>query len=170
VPERLIPIGEIVATHGIKGWLKLKPFNPRTAVLSSVPEVFLERGGASTAHSIEQSRSQKGHLLIKLLGVDGIDEAEKWLGATLSVAEDALQPLEPGEYYYYEVLGLNVFDTSGRWLGRVSQIWSKAGGDLYVVTGAAKEYLIPAVKEMIEKIDLPEKKMIINPPGGLLDL
>lgn len=138
--------------------------------MSSTREVFLEKDRNLQASSIEQICSHKGYILLKLLGIDGIGAAEMWLGAILSVAEDALQPPGPGEYYYHEVLGLDVFDTSGRWLGVVSQIWPKAGGDLYVVTGAAREYLIPAVKEMIDKIDFQEKKMIVNPPAGLLDL
>ena len=86
------------------------------------------------------------------------------------MAEAALQPLEPGEYYYYQVLGLDVFNTQGEWLGTLTRIWSKKGGDLYVVQGTAKEYLIPAVKEIIEQIDLRGRKIIVNPPPGLLDL
>ncbi|MFQ5902266.1 MAG: ribosome maturation factor RimM, partial [Candidatus Binatia bacterium] len=83
---------------------------------------------------------------------------------------EALQPLRPGEYYYYQVIGFDVFDIQGGWVGIITGIWPKKGGDLYVVTGTSKEYLIPAVKEVIEKIDLPGGKMIINPPAGLLDL
>ena len=109
-------------------------------------------------------------LLLKLKGLENIEQAEPWVGSTLSVAEDTLQPLEPGEYYHYQAVGLDVFDTEGKWIGKVTRIWSKEGGDLYVVAGASKEYLIPAVKEVIEKIDLPGGKIIINPPPGLLDL
>ena len=66
--------------------------------------------------------------------------------------------------------GLEVFDTRGERLGVVERIWSKPGGDLYVVKGDAKEYLIPVTKEIVEKIDLAAGKMIINPPEGLLEL
>lgn len=168
--ERLIPLGEIVTTHGIEGWLKLKPYNPQTTTLASTPEIFLEKAGARTAHFLERSRGHKGHLLVKLRGIEGIDQAEMLIGSILSVTEEAMQPLKPGEYYYYQVIGLKVFDIKGGHIGTVTQIWSKEGCDLYVVTGTSKEYLIPAVKEVIEKIDLPEGKIIINPPAGLLDL
>jgi len=170
VSERLIPLGEIVTTHGIEGWLKLKLYNPQTPTLSSTQKVFLEKGGASSPHWLEARKPHKGHLLLRLRGVEGINEAEKWVGAILSVAEEALQPPGPGEYYYYQVLGLDVFDTGGEWIGIITRIWSKAGGDLFVVTGSHKEYLIPAVKEVVEKIDFPGGKIIINPPPGLLDL
>jgi len=52
----------------------------------------------------------------------------------------------------------------------VTRIWAKEGGDLYVVTGAEKEYLIPAVSEIIERVDLSRGQIIINPPAGLLEL
>lgn len=169
-PERLIPLGEIVTTHGIRGWLKLKPYNPQRAGLSSPTTVVLERAGVHSHHCLEASRVHRGQLLIKLEGIGRIEEAERLVGATLAVAEQTLQPLEPGEYYYYQVLGLDVYDTQGKWIGVLTRIWTKEGGDLYVVQGKTKEHLIPAVKEIIEKIDLPAKKIIIDPPAGLLDL
>ena len=170
MPERLVPIGEIVTTHGIEGWLKLKPHNPKTTTLSPSQVIFLEKGGDCVSHWIEAIRAHKKQFLLKLRGINGIDEAKSWVGFILSVAEEALQPLNPGEYYYYQVVGLDVYDVQGKWIGIVNRIWSKPGGDLYVVRGESKEYLIPAVKEMIEKIDLPGGKIIINPPPGLLDL
>jgi 16S rRNA processing protein RimM len=170
VSERLVPLGEIVATHGIVGWLRLRPYNLHTTALSSTQEIFLEKAGDRTAHFLEMTKGHKSHLLVKLRGIVGIDEAKMLVGSILSVTERAMQPLMPGQYYYYQVIGLNVFDTNGAWIGTLTRIWSKEGGDLYVVTGTSKEYLIPAVKEVIEKIDFPEGKMIINPPAGLLDL
>jgi 16S rRNA processing protein RimM len=68
------------------------------------------------------------------------------------------------------VIGLEVFDTQGERIGIVTRTWPTPGGELYVVNGGSKEYLIPAVKEIIEKVDLASGKMIINPPEGLLDL
>lgn len=168
--QQLVPVGEIVGTHGIQGWLKLKPYNPKTAGLSLIRKVSLEKGGTHSHHRLQAFKGHKGHILIKLEGTDGINEAEKWVSATLSVAEDSLQPLNPGEYYYYQVLGLDVYNAQGEWVGILTRIWSKRGGDLYVVKGTSKEYLIPAVKEMIEKIDLPARKIIINLPPGLLEL
>ncbi len=168
--ERLVPLGEIVTTHGIEGWLRLKPYNPQTATLASNQTIFLEKGGSCSPHWLQAVKPHKRHFLLHIRGIDGINEAEQWVGSILSVAEEALQPLGPGEYYYYQMVGLDVYDTQGEWIGIITRIWSKEGGDLYVVTGAHKEYLIPAAKEIIEKVDLPGGKMIINPPTGLLDL
>ena len=168
--ERLVPLGEIVTTHGINGWLKLKPYNPRTTLLNSTLEIWLEKDEARSLHQIEARQPYKGQFLLKLSSIDQIDAAAKWVGSILYVAEQSLDSLSAGEYYHYQVIGLEVFDTEGGRIGVVARTWSTPGGEIYIVAGASKEYLIPAVKEIIEKVDLTAGKIIINPPAGLLDL
>jgi 16S rRNA processing protein RimM len=159
-----------VATHGIRGWLKVNPYNPETKVFSAAREVFLEKDGVRTAHELESSKSQPRQFLIKFSGIDGIDEARKWIGFELCVAETALESLQAGEYYQYQAIGFEVVDINGERIGTISGILSTPAGDLYVVQGAEKEHLIPAIKEFVEKVDLAAGRMIINPPPGLLDL
>ena len=168
--DRLIPLGKLVDTHGIAGWLKLQTSNLQSPILSSACQIVLQKDGIHSAYKLDLSKIHKGHVLVKLKGINGINDAKEVVGSTLLVAEEELQPAGPGEYYYYQALGFNVFDIHGVWIGKVTRIWFKEGGDLYVVSGASREYLIPAVKEVIEKIDRPGEKMIINPPEGLLDI
>ena len=168
--EPLVPLGEFVATHGLDGWLRLNPFNPHSETLSPGLEVFLEHAGARTSHKIESSRPHKKQFLIKLRGVDHIDGARQYIGATLLVDDAALAALAPGQYYQYQVIGFQVVDQDGRVVGTLVSTLSTPGGELYVVQGAAKQHLIPAVKEIVEKVDFAAKKIVINPPDGLLDL
>jgi 16S rRNA processing protein RimM len=86
------------------------------------------------------------------------------------VAEAALEALAPGQYYHYQVVGFDVFSVSGERIGTISSTLSTRGGELYVVQGPTKEHLIPAVKEIIEKVDFSAGAVTINPPPGLLDL
>ena len=166
----MIALGEIVATHGIEGWLKLNPYNPDSPTLLSTQKIVLENDGVRSAQRLQAVKPHKNQLLIRLQGVDGINEAQKWIGSIVSVAETNLPALGADEYYYYQVVGLEVFDTEGNRIGIITRLWSTPGGDLYVVQGEAKEYLIPVTKEIVEKIDLTAGKMIINPPEGLLEL
>jgi 16S rRNA processing protein RimM len=168
--EPLVPLGEIVSTHGLKGWLKFNPYNLNTTTLSNGVEVVLEKAGARTPHRLEASQPHRNQLLVKFQEVDSIDEAVKHVGSTLSVGEDALQSLPPGQYYQYQVVGFEVFSVRGERVGLISAIVSTPGGDIYVVQGAEKEHLIPAIREFIEKVDFTSAKIIINPPDGLLDL
>jgi 16S rRNA processing protein RimM len=170
VSERLVPLGKVVTTHGIGGWLKLKAYNPQTTVLNPSREIWLEKDGTRSKHEIEKSRPYRSQFLVKLSGMDRIDDAEPWVGSILYLAERDLDSLPSGEYYHYQVIGLEVFDTKGERIGVVARTWSTPGGELYVVNGVFKEHLIPAVKEIIEKVDFATGKMVINPPEGLLDL
>jgi 16S rRNA processing protein RimM len=170
VSQRLVPLGEIVTTHGLEGWLKLNPFNPGTTAFDSIREIYLERDGARSSHTLEAHRFHNRHVLLKLQGVDSIETAALLIGARLCVDEAFLPALKPGEYYHFQAVGLQVLDIQGNRLGTVTRTWSAGGGELYVVTGEGKEYLIPAVKEIVENIDFDAGIMIINPPDGLLDL
>ena len=168
--EPFVPLGEIVTTHGLNGWLKLDPFNIDTTALASGVEVILEKGGARSVHRIEASQRHRNQLLIKLQDVNSIDDAAHQVGSTLLVAEAALAGLAPGQYYHYQVIGFEVFSVSGERIGIISATLSTAGGELYVVQGTAKEHLIPAIKEFIDRVDFTNGRMIIDPPEGLLDL
>ena len=168
--QPLVPLGEIVTTHGLNGWLKLNPFNLNSTALVSGVAIVLEKTGQRSAHRLEASNPHRNQLLIKFAGVDSIDHAELLVGSTLLLEETALDSLEPGQYYHYQVAGFEVFAASGERIGIISSTLSTPGGDLYVVQGPAKEYLIPAVKEFIDKVDFTTGRMIINPPEGLLDL
>jgi 16S rRNA processing protein RimM len=170
VPDRLIPLGEIVTTHGLDGWLKLHAYNPRTSALFPGQYIFLEKNGVRSAQRLEATRPHRGQFLIKLAGIDLLADAGQWVGSSLLIAEEALQSLEAGEYYHYQVIGFEVFDTGGGRIGTVTRTWSTAGGELYVVAGESKEHLIPAVKDIIEKVDLDARRIVINPPAGLLEL
>jgi 16S rRNA processing protein RimM len=119
---------------------------------------------------LQAVKPHKNQLLVQLEGVAEINAAKKWIGSIVSVAEAELQPLGADEYYYYQVVGLEVFDTKGDRIGTIVRIASTPAGDLYVVEGEAKEYLIPVTKEVIEKIDFAAGKVIIDPPEGLLQL
>jgi 16S rRNA processing protein RimM len=168
--DPFVPLGEIVATHGLKGWLKVNPLNPATTALAPQTEVLIDRAGDQSIHEIETAHPHKRQWLIKLRGLDSIDDAARCVGTTLGVAESALEALAPGEYYHYQVVGFEVFSASGERIGTISSTLSTPGGELYVVQGAEKEHLIPAVKEIIDKVDFDAGTMIIDPPPGLLDL
>lgn len=168
--EPLVPLGEIVTTHGLDGWLKLKSFNRDGTSLTSGAAVILEKNGHRSVHDVEAISPHKNQFLIKFSDLNTIDEAAPFVGATLAISEAALEPLAPSQYYLYQVVGFSVFDMNGELIGRILSTMSTPGGELYVVQGANKEHLIPAVKEIIEKIDFTTRKIVINPPNGLLDL
>jgi 16S rRNA processing protein RimM len=170
VSDRLVPLGKIVTTHGILGWLKFNPHNRNTTLLHGGRKIIVEKNGTRSDLELVSSRRHGRQILLKLAGVDSIESARDFVGSTISVMEDQLEALAAGEYYHYQVVGLDVFDAIGTRVGVITGIWSTAGGEIYVVQGIDKEHLVPAVKEIIERVDFDSGKIIINPPAGLLDL
>jgi 16S rRNA processing protein RimM len=170
VPDGIVALGEIVTTHGIAGWLKLNPYNSESPLLSTLRDVILVKDKTRTAAQVESARPHRRQILLKLCGIDDIESALQRVGSTLSVPEGALAKPAPGEYYHYQVIGLEVFDTNGVRIGTLKEICSTTAGELYVVVGVDKEHLIPAVKEIIAEVDLVAGRMIVDPPAGLLDL
>ena len=168
--DGLVALGEIVTTHGIDGWLRLNPYNSGSPLLAALREVILEKDGKLAPVELESARPHRQQILLKLRGIDNIDGARQWVGWTLSVKEEALATPAPGEYYHYRVIGLEVFDVNGARIGTLTEIWSTPGSELYVVAGADKEHLIPAVKQIIVSVDFEAGQMIVDPPAGLLDL
>ena len=170
MPDGIVPIGEIATTHGIAGWLKLNPYNFESPLLSALSDVILVKDKTRAAVQVESARPHRRQILLKLCGINDIESARRWVGYTLAVPEEALAPPIPGQYYHYQVIGFEVFDTNGGRIGVVTQIWSTPGSELYVVAGLDKEHLIPAVKEMISEVDFAAGRMIVDLPAGLLDL
>jgi 16S rRNA processing protein RimM len=168
--EPFVPLGEFVTTHGLAGWLKLNPFNPDTTALVPGTQVFVENTGGQSSMAIEASKPHGKQFLIKLHGVNGIDAARHWVGSTLLIDAQALKALEPGEYYHFQVIGFEVVHIDGEKIGTITSTMTTAAGEIYVIQGATKEHLIPAVKEFIEEVDFTANRMVVNTPDGLLDL
>jgi 16S rRNA processing protein RimM len=169
--EPTVPLGEIATTHGLDGRLKLNPFNFDTAALVAGRKVYLDLDDVHAEFELAaDARPIKNQFLIKLRGINRIDDAQRWVGATLSVDESALAPLDPGQYYHYQVIGFEVFHKDGARIGVIASVLSNAGNDILVVREEGKEFLIPAVKEIVEKVDFDSRRIIVDPPEGLLDL
>lgn len=132
--------------------------------------MWLAHGTSRDRYTLDQAKPHKQIFLLKLNGIDEINSAEQLRGRELSVPIDVLGPLKLDEYYYLEVVGFEVFDTKENYIGKIADVWFKEGGDLYVVEGAQKEQLIPATREFIETVDLPNQRIIVDLPEGLLDL
>lgn len=162
-----IAIGRIVAPQGIKGEVRVLP-------LTDFPERFLALKRAFLAApwdrevEVEGVRFHKGMVLLKIRGVDTRNEAEELRNADLRVEAEDLVPLGEGQYYVFQIIGLEVFTEDGQALGRIADVLRTGSNDVYVVRGQ-REYLIPAVKEFVAGIDLRAKTIVIRPIPGLLD-
>ena len=87
----------------------------------------------------------------------------------VEIAEETLPPLQKNEFYHRQIIGLIVVTPEGKKIGQIAEIIETGSNDVYVVKGQGKEYLIPAIKDVISCIDLSSGTVIIAPMRGLLD-
>jgi len=111
----------------------------------------------------------KNIFLMKLEGVESIHDAEEFRDADILISKETLTR-EEGEFFWFELLGLDVYLDTGESIGSISQIISAGCNDVYVVKKETNETLIPATHEVVKDIDLENGKMIITAIEGLLDL
>ncbi|MGB1252215.1 MAG: ribosome maturation factor RimM [Candidatus Promineifilaceae bacterium] len=164
-------IGRIRKPHGVRGELKV-------SILSELPERFLWLEQVHYARraddqnpsilEIETIRFHQEDALIKFAGYDGRDAAGVLRQHYLLVPIEEAIPLEEGEYYTYQIIGLNVYTESGDHLGVVSDLIETGANDVFVVDGKLGELLIPDTKEVVKKIDIEAKQIMISPIDGLL--
>ena len=108
--------------------------------------------------------------LLTLEGVNDINDAQRLVGGELLVRRDQFPETDEGEYYWADLIGLRVVADGGNQLGLLKEISETGSNDVYVVQGGEKEYLIPALEDVILNIDLAAGTMTVAPPDGLLDL
>ena len=165
----LIELGRVVNTHGVRGEVRFLPYAPPCPTLRSGLTVMLrKKDQAGQTFDVAQVRTHASFLLLKFKGIDSRDHAETLRDSALLVAKEILPPLQEGEFYYYQVIGLPVRTTADEMVGTITQVFSTGGHDVWVVHNGKKEYLIPVVEDIVQTIDIEHRQVIIAPPEGLL--
>lgn len=168
--NKMFDIGKIVNTHGIRGEVKvvqLTDFEERFKVGETV---YAFKGNQPpTTLVITSQRKHKGFHLLTFEGYDSINDVEVFKNSELKINESQLSELKPGEYYYYEIIGSDVYTMDDEWLGTVKEILAPGANDVFVVKGKGKEVLIPNIKDIVKEIDIEKQKILIEPMEGLLD-
>ena len=159
-----IVAGQVLQAHGVQGQIRVQ-------VLSDVPDRF---GLGQTVHigpSIfrisSSAPSGHGQALLQLDGVTTRDAAQLLVGQAVTVPETAAPSLEEGEYFHFQLLGLRVLTEEREELGQITEILETGSNDVYVVSGAGGEVLIPALVDVVLEVRLDEGQMIVDLPDGL---
>ena len=147
--ERFLEAGEIVSTHGVRGEVKILPWADGPEFLTAFDVLYL--GGRPV--EVESARVHKTMVLVKLRGVDTVEEAQKLRGQVVKVDRSDLE-LEDGAVFIADLLGLPVF-AGDQEIGKVADVLTMPGNDVYVVRGA-HEYMIPAVGEFLEEVNVDQ--------------
>ena len=142
----LLPTGQIVNTHGLKGYVKVMPWADDPADLLDFDRFFID----GKEYEVEYAAQQKTMVLLKLAGVDTIEDAAKLRNKELCLCRDDVE-LEEGVVFIADLIGVPVL-ADGEEIGKITEVLTPPGNDVYVVKGK-HEYMIPAVKEFIEELN-----------------
>ena len=165
-------MGKIVGVHGIRGNIKVYSYAESAAVYKAGRKILIRRAGEfDSEYVVKGVTPHKRNVILSLNEIETREQAEMLIGADLFVEKESLPPVEPGTYYWFDIIGLDVFTTDLEYIGRVESIIPTGGNDVYVVNkidGDEKnERLIPAIESVVKKIDLTGKTMQVDLPEGL---
>jgi 16S rRNA processing protein RimM len=170
--EKWFNVGKIVNTQGIKGEVRVistTDFPEERYKKGNVLFLFLPKNDEPVQLTIKSHRKHKNFDLLFFEGYENINEVEKFRDGIIKVPESQLGELEEGEFYFHEIIGCLVFTKHGEEVGKVTEILTPGANDVWVVKGKkGKEVLIPYIDDVVIKVDLKEKIILIDPMEGLL--
>ena len=167
-----LKVGKIVNTHSLKGEVKvISSTDFEEQRFEKGTELLITRGNQVVKEvTVESYRTHKNNLLVKFVGTDSIEEAEKLKNLQIKIDSDNIGELEENEFYFHEIIGCEVFDENGKSLGEISEILTPGANDVWVIKSQnGKEILIPYIEDVVKKIDVENKKIDIEVMEGLID-
>jgi 16S rRNA processing protein RimM len=170
VSQARVHVGYVVRAHGLRGAVRVRPSSERApataATLTTAGQVFLD----DRPFVLRKARVDKEELIVELEQVDDRDQAEALRGRVLTVAREALPQLAEDELYVADLVGCEVVDTSGRALGRVRGSMHNGAHETLILDGPRGEVLLPFVAPLVREVVLEDRRVVYDPPPGLVDL
>lgn len=166
--EDLFPIGRIVKPHGIRGKIKVDYFGEDLSQFHLYRTVFIRdpMGQVKPCEILEVIR-QPPHLILHLKDIRTHEEARSLAGREIFIPKGSLPALPEGEYYWFEIVGMEVETEEGKWIGRIKEVLPTGANDVYVVQGRTREIFLPAIEQVIQHIDRNGKVMKVRWMEGL---
>ncbi|EMG27010.1 16S rRNA-processing protein RimM [Listeria fleischmannii 1991] len=170
---KMFNVGKIVNTHGLMGEVRVisrTDFADERYRVGNKLFLYLKNENTPIELTIRSHRVHKNFDLLTFEGYNGINQVEKMKEGILKVPEEALSELEENAYYFHEIIGCNVRTLDGLVLGEITEILTPGANDVWVVKPErGKEMLIPYIADVVKKIDIANKDIVIEPLEGLLD-
>jgi 16S rRNA processing protein RimM len=151
-PPEFLVVGRVAGPFGVRGEVKVLLDTDFPELVLRATHLFL--GDPPVRYPVVQARMQRGMAVLKLLGCEDRAAAEALRGLEVQVRREEAPACGEGEYYYYELIGLQVWSTEGEWLGEVTDVWPTGSNEVLVVRGKGKEWLLPAVEPIVRRVDL----------------
>ena len=166
---KYLEIGQIVNTFGIKGMVKIKPFTDDINRFDKLEKVYIKNKDGKKEYQIQEVKYHKNMVLMKLEGIDTLEQADILRQSYLLVNREDEEPLEEGVYYIVDLVGLEVYTDENVFLGNVDDIFNTGSNDIYVIKdGKGKQILLPGIPEVLKNVDLENGKITVHLIPGLM--
>ena len=165
--KEFLEAGKIVTTHGIRGEVKIMPYTDSPELLAEFDRLFI--GKEHTEVIIERSRVFKNTVIAKIEGINTPEAAEKLRNKVLYMHRDDLE-LDDDTYFIQDLIGIEVRDADSQQVyGKIIDVMQTGANDVYVIKGDDREYLVPAIADVVVSTDIDGNIMTIRPLDGLFD-
>ena len=156
--EKNLILGRVGGVYGVRGWVKITSYTrPKANILSYSP-LLMKVDKKWQEIEIEDSQQRSDRLLVKIKGIDSPEDARKYVHCDLAVSRDQLPPLAEGEYYWHDLIGLEVFNQDKINIGRIKNIVETGANDVMVITSGdtgKRRILIPLIMDIfVKRVDL----------------
>lgn len=163
-----ILIGNISSFHGVRGEVKIYPYTDDVDNLVSIKEIYLE-SDLENKLKVIKCRVHKNMLIVKFEGIDTIEAAAYLKSKDIYIDKDKLKKLEKDNYYIEDLIGMEVFEKEDAYLGKLKYVYNTAANDVYEIE--TEDYgiiYLPAIHQVIKKVDIENKRMYVEIMKGLV--
>lgn len=166
--KKYLETGKIVGTHGIKGMTRVQVWADSEDFLSNFKSVYLDENGAKSLE-IERVQPHGNIALVAFKGISTIEQAEKLRNTVIYIDRNDVS-LPEGRYFIDDLIGCAVTDAdTGNLLGKITDISETGANDVWHITNDGKEYLVPAIDEVLVSVDVENQAVVIRPMKGIFD-
>jgi 16S rRNA processing protein RimM len=166
----LIAVGRIVRAQGRRGEVRVEPLTDAPERLRELRECWLVPPAAGERHAVEAVWFQGRVPVVKLAGSATLTDAQALVGRLVTIPRAAVRRLPPDRYYAFDLVGCAVETPEGASLGTIAEVAAGPEHDYWTVQQGGRTWLLPAVVAIVERVDLPARRVLVRPPEGLVEL
>jgi 16S rRNA processing protein RimM len=164
----LFAIGEIVKTRGLRGCLKVLCCVETNNAFTELEFVYIEISSGQKKCFFLRKIDVSGKILfVELEGIPDVESAQALVGCKVFLPKGMQEKLPEGEYYWRDIIGLDVYNEDDKYIGKIESVFPTGSNDVYVCKGEEREILLPAIADVIRKIDVNHRVMIVRLLEGL---
>lgn len=167
--KQFLEIGQIVSTHGVKGELRVNPWCDSPEFMKKFKTLYFDANGENAVKVIA-SRPHGNIVIVKLEGIDTVEQAQKLRNKVLFMNR-ADAKIKKGDWFIQDLIGCTVFDTDDNSIiyGKLTDVAQTGANDIWYIENNGKEYIIPAIKDVVINVDVENDSIYIRPLKGIFD-